>query len=166
MLHDEQGITATSVRDVAHLAGVAPATVLHHFARMDDLIQACGELSDAMAPMPTEAILVGARQRSERVRRLTSALFVWWERLGPGWDHLLVDRRTLPQVEEWLTEVGARHRQLVAAALGPSGNAHVALVTAMTTQGAWRSMRESGMETGAAANAVARLINRSLKAVH
>lgn len=157
-LHDEQGITGTSVRDVASAAGVAPATVLHHFPRMDDLIQACGELSDALAPMPNDAALGSAEDRSGRIRRMVAALFAWWEQLGSGMDHLEVDRRTLPRVDAWLRDVAVRHRALVAAALGTASEADLALATAMTSRGVWRSMRESGTATSEAAARVARLI--------
>ena len=166
-LHDEQGITGTSVRDVAGRAGVAPATVLHHFPRMDDLIQACGELSFALAPMPAEAIFDAGADRASRMRRLTLELFSWWERLGvSGWNHLQVDRVALPRVDEWLREVAEMHRRLVATAIGQAAHSHIEVVTAMTTQGVWNSMRASGIETREAAAQVARLINRSLEATH
>ena len=166
-LHDEQGITGTSVRDVAGRAGVAPATVLHHFPRMDDLIQACGELSFALAPMPTEAIFAAGADRASRVRALTLELFAWWERLGgTGWNHLQVDRVALPRVDAWLNEVAERHRQLVSTALGLAAARQVDVVTAMTTQGVWSSMRASGVGTKEAAAQVARLVNRSLEAFH
>ena len=166
-LHDEQGITGTSVRDVAGRAGVAPGTVLHHFPRMDELIQACGELSAAMAPMPTEAIFAAGADRASRVRVLTLELFGWWERLGiSGWNHLQVDRTALPRVSAWLDEVGERHRQLVRTALGAPAAHHLDVVKAMTTHGVWSSMHAAGIETKEAAADVARLINRSLEGVH
>jgi len=157
-VHDEQGIARTSIRDVAQRADVAPATVLHHFPRMDDLIQACGELSDAMAPMPTEAVLAGSTEQLERIRLFAHAMFEWWERLGPGWDHLRVDRRTLPPVDQWLREVGRRHRILAAAALGTDPDVSATdLLAAITTNEAWRSMRDAGMNPGQAAGHVSRL---------
>ena len=166
-LHDDQGITGTSVRDIAARAGVAPGTVLNHFPRMGDLIQACGELSEAMAPMPTEAIFVSGMDRASRVRALVLELFTWWDRLGvSGWNHLQVDRTVLAQVNAWLNDVAARHRRLVAVALGPAGASQVDVVTAITAQGVWSSMNASGIETKDAAARVARLINRSLEAVH
>lgn len=166
-LHDEQGIVRTSIRDVASRAAVAPATVLQHFPRMDDLIRACGELSDAMAPMPTGAVLAGLTNRRERVRSFAAALFEWWERLGAGWDHLQVDRRALPRVDAWLLEVGRRHRQLAVAALGArAGDAEAELLTALTTNHAWRSMRESGMDPRTASAHVARLFARTTEGHH
>lgn len=165
-VHDEQGITRTTVRDVAARASVAPSTVLQHFPRMDDLIQACGELSDALVPMPTEADLAPATDRPGRVRRLTATLFGWWEQLGPGWDHLQVDRRTLPRVDAWLSDVAERHRRLVTSALVSADGAEIELVTAMTSRGVWQSLQDSGIGTKEAAARVARLINGSREKVH
>jgi AcrR family transcriptional regulator len=157
-LHDEQGISGTSVRDVAGKAGVAPATVLHHFPRMDDLIRACGELSETLAPIPSEAELGLATGRGERIRLLTLVLFSWYEQMGPGWDHLQVDRRRIPQVDAWLRQLAERHRSLVAAALGPANPVEISLATALTTHGVWLSLRDAGMETPEAAAHVARQI--------
>ena len=146
---------------------MAPGTVLHHFPRMDYLIQACAELSDAMAPMPTEAIFDPGMDRASRVRTLVLELFSWWERLGTsGWNHLQVDRTVLARVNAWLNDVADRHRQLVGAALGPASASQVDVVTAITSQGVWSSMNASGIDTRDAAAHVARFVNRSLEALH
>ena len=158
-LHDEQGITRTSVRDVAGRAGVSPATVLNHFPRMGDLVQACGQLSNDLFPMPTAALLVGVRDRTARVRRLARDLFTWWEQMASGWDHLQIDRRTLTEVDAWLRDVDLRHRALVAAALGVGPeDSLVAIGTALTSYGSWRSLREAGMDVTQAAAHVARFL--------
>lgn len=157
--HDEQGITRTSVRDVAQRAGVSPATVLNHFPHMGDLIRACGRLSNELAPMPTAAVLVGARDRRERVRLAALAMFAWWDQLGPGWDHLRIDRRTLPEVDAWLRATETGHRTLMAEALGPAHDpGELALLVALTTPDAWRSLRDAGMDPDVAAAEVARRI--------
>ena len=159
VLHDEQGITRTSVRDVAGRAGVSPATVLNHFPRMGDLVQACGQLSNDLFPMPTAALLVGVRDRTARVRRLARDLFTWWEQMASGWDHLQIDRRTLTEVDAWLRDVDLRHRALVAAALGVGPeDSLVAIGTALTSYGSWRSLREAGMDVTQAAAHVARFL--------
>lgn len=155
-LHDEQGITGTSVRDVASRAGVSPSTVLGHFPRMADLIRACGELSDATYPMPDMSILDGTPDRRERMRLAALALFGWWSGIASGWEHLQIDRRSLPEVDAWLRDVDARHRQLVAAALGTSpDDPAVAIGAALTSFGAWRSLRDAGLDDAAAATRVA-----------
>ena len=161
-LHDEQGIVRTSVRDVAGRAGVSPATVLNHFPQMGDLIDACGRLSDDLFPMPTDAVLIGAHDRTERVRLMAVALFSWWDQMGSGWEHLQIDRRTLPDVDAWLRDVDLRHRSLVASALGvATGEAAVAIGTALTSFGSWQSLRAGGMDVARAAAHVARFLSDS-----
>jgi AcrR family transcriptional regulator len=159
-LHDEQGITGTSVRDIAGRAGVAPATVLQHFPRMDELIRACGELSDQLAPMPTAAVLVGATTEGERIRRVALALFEWWEQLGDGVDHLRIDRRYLPAVDAWFADVARGHRGLAAAAFAGAPPTRVDLLVAITTVDAWRALRDSGMDPRGAAGHVSQLLGQ------
>ena len=162
-LHDEKGITRTSVRDIAGRARVSPATVLNHFPQMGDLIRACGQLSDDLFPMPTEAVLVGARGRMERIRLLAEALFTWWEQMASGWEHLQIDRRSLPDVDAWLQDVDVRHRALVAAAFEADvDHPSVPIGTALTSFGSWQSLRDSGLEVTQAAAHVARFLECSL----
>lgn len=158
-LHDEQGITRTSYRDVAARAGVSAATVLNHFPRMPELIRACGELSDARYPIPGPDIVEGIAGTADRLRRASRALFEWWEAMSTGWDHLQVDRRTLPEVDGWLRQADASHRRLVAAALrADPGGRRVVVAAALTSFGAWRSMRDAGLTNAAAASAVVRTL--------
>lgn len=158
-LHDEQGISATSVRDIAARAAVAPSTVLQHFPEMSGLIRACGELSNQLAPMPDEFLLVDVARPAERVQRMAVAMFKWWELLGPGLDHLRTDRRRVPEVDAWFTDVEARHRSLAAAALQLRGDAErVDLLVALTTPDAWAALRAARLDAARAAVRVARLI--------
>lgn len=157
-LHDQQGIARTTVRDVAGRAAVAPSTVLQHFPRMDELIRACGELSDQLAPMPTELLLADATSLVERVARMAAAMFGWWQLLGPGLDHLRSDRRHIPQVDAWLADVRRRHRRLAAAALAGGNPAMVDLLVALTTPDAWSALRAAGATPREAGSQVARLI--------
>ena len=131
---------------------------------MGDLIRACGQLSDDLFPMPTEAVLVGARDRTERVRLMAGALFTWWDQMGSGWEHLQVDRRTLPDVDAWLRDVDIRHRALVAVALEVEvevDEASVAIGAALTSFGSWQSLRAGGMDVARAAAHVARFLSAS-----
>ena len=169
-LHDEQGIRSTSVRDIAARAGVAPSTVLQHFPQMSELIRACGDLSNQLAPMPGEAVLAGADRTADRVQRMAAAMFEWWELLGPGLDHLRIDRTWISEVEAWFIDVAARHRALAAVALGAGGDPwRVDLLVALTTPDAWAALRAAGLDTTRAAVRVARLISShpdSKEAVH
>jgi hypothetical protein len=132
--------------------------VLQHFPRMDQLIRACGELSDQLGPMPTEALLAGASGIPERVQRMATAMFEWWELLGPGFDHLRIDRRNLPQVNAWLDDVARRHRRFAAAALAGSDAGRVDLLVAITTADAWSTLRAADATPRIAGGRVAQLI--------
>ncbi len=158
-LHDEQGISSTSVRDIATRAALAPSTVLQHFPQMRELIRACGELSSQLAPMPGELLLAGVERPAERVQHMAAAMFAWWELLGGGLDHLRTDRRRIPEVEAWFIDVEGQHRSLAAAALLARRDAErVDLLVALTTPDAWAVLRASGLDASRAADRVARLI--------
>lgn len=157
-VHDEQGISATSVRDIAQRAGVAPSTVLHHFPQMDDLIRACGELSEQLLPMPSEAVLEGASGAFDRVSRMAQAMFEWWEGMGPGFDHLRIDRRRIPEVDAWMADVARRHRALAAGALGEGDGRRVDLLAALTSADAWTALRAAAADPAAAAVDVATVL--------
>lgn len=168
-VHDEQGISATSVRDVAERAGVAPSTVLHHFPHMNELIRACGELSELLLPMPTEVVLAGASGSFERVRRMAQAMFEWWDAMGPGFDHLRVDRRRVPEVDAWMADLARRHRALAAAALREGDDGRVGLLVALTGADAWTAMRSTDPHPDVAGRDVAALLippASSKEAVH
>ena len=74
-LHAEQGIAATTMKQIAARAGVSVGSVYHHFPTYDDAINACGAHAFSAYPIPTPAIFEGAANRAERVRRLARALF-------------------------------------------------------------------------------------------
>jgi hypothetical protein len=124
---------------------------------MGELIRACGELSNDLAPMPGPAILAGATSEAERVRRMATAMFEWWELVGAGFDHLRIDRRRIPEVDDWLHDVERRHRQFAAEAIRQD-DGRVDLLIALTTADAWRALREFGSNPQQAGNRVAGLI--------
>ena len=55
-LHSEQGIAATSMKQIADRAGVGVGTVYHHFATLDDTVMACGQMVMATYPPPAELV--------------------------------------------------------------------------------------------------------------
>jgi AcrR family transcriptional regulator len=156
-LHDQQGISSTTFRDVAGRAGVSPATVLRHFPRMEELIRACGARSNELAPFPSPALLAGATSARERLHRTVVAMFGWYELVASGWEHLQVDRRRIPEVDAWLREMDDAHRTLIGLAIGlDPRNERVTIVTALTSFGAWRSLTAAGHDADSASRIVVR----------
>lgn len=140
-LHVEQGVVATSIRDIAARADVAPATVLRYFPGYDDVVAACGELVRERFPVPSADIFDGATTLEQRVGRLVVAWFRFWAD-RPHHYSLLADRDALPPLDAYLTEVEQQQRELCAATLAPSGAPRSAanLLRAVTDYGVWRSL--------------------------
>jgi hypothetical protein len=125
---------------------------------MDDLVRACGALSEQLLPMPDETVLGGASGTFQRVARMAQAMFDWWERIGPGFDHLRVDRRRIPEVDDWMDDLSRRHQALATAALGEAPDHQADLLVALTGADAWTSLRNAGADAAHAAHDVASLL--------
>jgi AcrR family transcriptional regulator len=103
-LHAEKGIFGTSWQDIAHRADVSVGTVYKHFPSLDELVPACGELMYAIVRPPSledaPGIFAGADSTEERLGRLISELFDFYERGAPYIETDFQERR-LPAVVEW-----------------------------------------------------------------
>jgi AcrR family transcriptional regulator len=103
-LHAEKGIFGTSWQDIAHRADVSVGTVYKHFPSLDELVPACGELMYAITRPPSledaPRIFVGADSTEERLGRLISELFDFYER-GAPYIETDFQERQLPAVVEW-----------------------------------------------------------------
>lgn len=119
-LHAERGIFGTSWQDIAHRADVSVGTVYKHFPSLDELVPACGELMYAITRPPSleDAPRIFARADSpeERLGRLISELFDFYERGAPYIETDLQERR-LPAVVEWEAYLRATIAGLVREAL-------------------------------------------------
>lgn len=104
VLHSEKGIFGTSWQDIARRADVSVATVYKHFPSLDELVPACGELMYAITRPPSlddaPEIFGGARSLEERLERLISELFAFYER-GAPYIETDFQERQLPAVQEW-----------------------------------------------------------------
>jgi AcrR family transcriptional regulator len=151
--HQERGILATTLRDIARRAGVSPGTVLNHFPRMTELVHACGELTAATWPFPGDEVLAGRTALEDRVRALAIALYRAWDTpFAPIFPRLQLERAEVPALDAWFSDVEARHHALVRAAL-PVGasDAHRALAYALTSFPTWRTLTSEGLTTEEAA---------------
>jgi AcrR family transcriptional regulator len=119
-LHSEKGIFGTSWQDIAHRADVSVGTVYKHFPSLDELVPACGELVYAITRPPSledsPQIFAGASSLEERLGRLVSELFGFYERGAPYIETDFQERR-LPSVREWEAYMRATIAGLVREAL-------------------------------------------------
>ncbi len=123
-LHSEKGIFGTSWRDIAQRADVSVGTVYKHFPSLDELVPACGELVFAITQPPSledaPRIFAGARSLEERLERLISELFDFYER-GASYIETDFQERQLPAVQEWEAYWRATIEGLTSVALSPVG---------------------------------------------
>ena len=121
-LHSEKGILGTSWQDIARRADVSVGTVYKHFPSLDELVPACGELMYAITRPPSlddaPEIFAGAGSLEERLDRLVSELFDFYER-GAPYIETDFQERQLPAVQEWEAHVRATIAGLAREALQP-----------------------------------------------
>jgi AcrR family transcriptional regulator len=124
-LHSEKGIFGTSWQDIAHRADVSVGTVYKHFPSLDELVPACGELMYAITRPPSledaPDIFAGASSLEERLGRLVSELFAFYER-GAAYIETDFQERRLPAVQEWEAHMRATIEGLAREALRPVGS--------------------------------------------
>jgi AcrR family transcriptional regulator len=121
-LHAEKGAFGTSWQDIAKRADVSVGTVYKHFPSLDELIPACGELVFAISRPPSledaPQIFAGASSLEERIGRLVSEFYAFYERGEPYLD-IDIQERKLPAVQEWLAYMRATREGLAREALRP-----------------------------------------------
>ena len=161
-LHAEQGIVATTYRDVAERADVGIGTVYHHFPNPDDLVTACGgQLWHATAP-PAPDVFRGLRSRRARVERLVSEVFGWYERY-PSWRRGPADADKLEVLSRAVARREAHLRSLVEAALGPEPDRTlVDTVRSVVDFEVYSSLVAGGRSTAEAAEAITALLEHGI----
>lgn len=161
-LHSEQGIAATTMKQIAERAGVGIGTVYHHFQTLDDTIMACGQMVMAMYPPPTEAIFAGVATMKERLVRLARALFEHLDNVG--FDMVRVDQDRLPIVRQFVDEELTHRIELTRAALAPFAIDRdlIRVAAALLDVGAYRALQQMGLTRDQAAEAIADVIHARL----
>jgi len=155
-LHAEKGILGTSWQDIARRADVSVGTVYKHFPSLDELVPACGELMYAITRPPSledaPEIFAGADSLEERLGRLISELFDFYERGAPYIETDFQERR-LPMVREWEDYMRATIAGLVREALQPVGPDEDAVqaVSALLDFSTFKSFMDRGIQKERAA---------------
>ena len=161
-LHGEQGIAATTMKQIADRAGVGVGTVYHHFATLDDTINACGQMVMATYPPPTEAIFTGVATMKERLLRLAQALFEHLDSVG--FDMVRVDGDRLPIVRRFVDEELTHRIELTRAALAPFAidRDQIRVAAALCDIGVYRALQGMGLTLDQAAEIIADMIQTRL----
>lgn len=161
-LHGEQGIAATTMKQIADRAGVGVGTVYHHFATLDDTIMACGQMVMATYPPPTEAILAGVATMRERLAVLARALFAHLDQVD--FDVVRVDADRLPIVRQFVDNELTHRIALTRAALAPFAidRDQIRVVAALLDIGVYRALQAAGLSLEQAADAIADMIHARL----
>jgi AcrR family transcriptional regulator len=161
-LHSEQGIAATTMKQIAERAGVGVGTVYHHFPTLDDTINACGQMVMATWPPPSEATFAGVPAMKERLRLLARALFAWGDQVAL--DVVRMDRDRLPIVRKFIDDEQAHRVELTRAALAPFAIDRdlIRISAALLDIGVYRSLQRAGQTLDQAVGTIADVIHARL----
>ncbi len=118
-LYTELGMSATTMRQVAVNADVAPGTLRNHFRSREQLELAMVERLTAEAPLPEPSIFEGARSVEERLSRLISVAGTFLEQSARLYRMWLRERMVTGVWAETGAAYGARWDALIRLALGP-----------------------------------------------
>jgi AcrR family transcriptional regulator len=163
-LHTEQGIAATSWDDIAARAGVGVGTVYRHFPSLDELIPACGEISMQIAALPdpqgAASLFDGIDAPAERIERLVREAFAIYERGAPELRVIRNEPEVHPSVAGAGEELEASLTALVDSALEPLDVTPQdrAVARAMVDLGTWQALRDQGLPTADAVEAVSQML--------
>jgi AcrR family transcriptional regulator len=163
-LHNEQGIAATSMQDIAARADVALGTVYRHFPSLDELIPACGGLNLELNPLPTPRLFEGVDDPRERLRLLLSELYANYQRGERQYAVGFAEQDNLPVLKRFMDEGSAYVAGLARRAIEPLNPTDEAarLAVAMCDFRAWQAFNQAGFSSEQAAATANELIQRKL----
>jgi AcrR family transcriptional regulator len=105
-LHEEKGVAATTVADIARRAGVQRLTVYNHFPELSDLLPACSAHYEREHPFPDLSAATAAGDPADRVRGALTAVYGWYRETRALQRHIHGDRTAVPEVDAFLAETG------------------------------------------------------------
>lgn len=159
-LYQEQGVSGTTMLDVARHADVAPGTVANHFGSAAALATEVTQKILGELQMPAPDIFDGVDGLRDRIDLLVRELSAFFNRSEPWWR---ASQREGPGVSFW-ADAEARYYQqldvLVRAALGPLSSDEDAVAVVITVFGRWviGSLQQAGRTSEEAERLVADLL--------
>ena len=160
-LYQEQGVSGTTMLDVARRADVAPGTVANHFGSAAALAAVATDkvLSDLRVPAPD--LFDGVDGLSDRVRLLVRELAAFMDRSQTWWT---VSQREPPGSRFWADAEARYYAELdtlVRVALGPLAADADAVAVVTSILGTWviGSIQATGRSAEAAVELVSDLLS-------
>ena len=160
-LHGEQGIAATSMKQIAARAGVSVGSVYHHFPTYADAVIACGATALDRNPLPDPTIFEGARDRSQRVERMARAMFEMFAAVR-AFASVRADQAKVPVLTAVVEQERTARLALARAALDDDADLAPTLATLMDV-GVYEAMIAAGHTPAEAAREVAEVANAWLE---
>jgi len=162
-LHNEQGIAATSLKQIARRAGVSVGAVYHHFPTYEDAVRACGAHNFAVHPLPPASIFRGIDNVEGRLALLVRELFQLY-RAVPAIESAYADRRKIAALDADLARLDRGIEALLRVALSPAtlDDAARPVALALLHDSFYRRLSAAGLDLDAAAAEAARLLNARL----
>jgi AcrR family transcriptional regulator len=158
-LYQEQGVSATTMLDVARRADVAPGTVANHFGSAETLATEALERILADLRMPGPEIFDGVDGLADRIRLLVHEIGAFFRRSESWW----YVRQREPGVQAWAdaeTHYNEELDGLVRATLGPLADDADAVAVVSAVLGTWvlGMVEATGRSAETAADLVADLL--------
>jgi AcrR family transcriptional regulator len=161
--HNEKGIVATTMQDIADRADVALGTVYRHFPTVEELVPACGALIFERNPLPDPAaVFEGAKTSPERLGAAVRALFSYYD-ANERWISVgYCERSQVRPLDEAMSGFDGYVTGLIQHALG-QGVPYPAGAVAMAHFFTWKACRAAGMDTGRASELIASLVDAAAR---
>ena len=135
-LYQEQGVSGTTMQDIARRADVAPGTVANHFGSRDALAtEVIGRILGDLQ-MPTPDLFDGVDDLEDRIHLMVRELAAFFDRSDPWW-------RASQREQDVGLWADAEQRfygdldALIRAALGPLAGDEDAVAVVMAVLGRW-----------------------------
>jgi AcrR family transcriptional regulator len=157
-LHAEQGIAATTMKQIAERAGVSVGSVYNHFPTYDDAIRACGAHAFGLGPMPSGDLFEGVAAQGERVRRLALAFYRFFDRLR-AFGYVQAEQELLPVLKPFVEDEKQLRHALALAALGGADPDRAATLAALLDHGTYQALRAQGLDADQSAARIAEVAN-------